>query len=60
MTVIDDSVKEVIDSNKAKNYDRENTTKLNEARDIYKRTNGLQNISEHELRKFNRIMKYGI
>ena len=59
MTVIDDSVKEVIDSNKAKNYDRENTTKLNEARDIYKRTNGLQNISEHDLRKFNVIMKQG-
>ena len=60
MALIDDSVKEVIDSNKAKNYDRENTTKLNEAREIYKQTNGLQNISEHELRKFNRIMKYGI
>tara|TARA_Y100001937_G_scaffold123504_1_gene186488 strand:- start:792 stop:974 length:183 start_codon:yes stop_codon:yes gene_type:complete len=59
MTVIDDSVKEVIDSNKAKNYDRENTTKLNEAREIYKRTNGLQNISEHDLRKFNVIMKHG-
>ena len=59
MTIIDDSVKEVIDSNKAKNYDRENTTKLNEARDIYKRTNGLQNISEHDLRKFNVIMKQG-
>ena len=59
MTIIDDSVKEVIDSNKAKNYDRENTTKLNEARDIYKRTNGLQNISEHDLKKFNVIMKQG-
>ena len=51
---------EVIDSNKAKNFDRENSAKLNEAREIYNRTNGLQNISEHELRKFNRLMKYGI
>ena len=51
---------EVIDSNKAKNFDRENTAKLNQARDIYNRTNGLQNISEHELKKFNELMKYGI
>jgi len=49
---------EVIDSNKAKNFDRENTVKLNQAREIYNRTNGLQNISEHELRKFNTLMKY--
>ena len=51
---------EVRDSNKAKNFDRENSAKLNEAREIYNRTNGLQNISEHELRKFNGLMKYGI
>ena len=51
---------EVIDSNKAKNFDRENTAKLNQAREIYNRTNGLQNISELELKKFNRLMKYGI
>ena len=51
---------EVIDSNKAKNFARENSAKLNEAREIYNRTNGLQNISEHELRKFNGLMKYGI
>ena len=44
---------EVIDSNKAKNFDRENTAKLNQAREIYNRTKALQNISEHELRKFN-------
>ena len=49
---------EVIDSNKAKNFDRENTAKLNQAREIYNRTKGLQNISEHELRKFNELMKY--
>ena len=49
---------EVIDSNKAKNFDRENTAKLNHAREIYNRTNALQNISEHELRKINELMKY--
>ena len=49
---------EVIDSNKAKNFVRENTAKLNQAREIYNRTKALQNISEHELRKFNELMKY--
>ena len=49
---------EVIDSNKAKNFDRENTAKLNQAREIYNETNGLQNISEHKLKKFNELMKY--
>ena len=49
---------EVIDSNKAKNFDKENTAKLNKASEIYNRTNGLQNISEHELKKFNELMKY--
>jgi|TARA_R100001510_G_scaffold10650_1_gene8214 hypothetical protein len=51
---------EVIDSNKAKNFDKENTAKLNQAREIYNRTNGLQNISEHELKKFNGLMKHRI
>ena len=51
---------EVIDSNKAKNFDRENTAKLNQAREIYNRTKGVQNISEHELKKFNGLMKYAI
>ena len=51
---------EVIDSNKAKNFDKENTAKLNQAREIYNQTNGLQNISEHELKKFNGLMKHGI
>ena len=49
---------EVIDSNKAKNFDRENTAKLNQSSEIYNRTKALQNISEHELRKFNELMKY--
>ena len=51
---------EVIDSNKAKNFDRENSNKLLQAREIYNRTNGLQNISEHELKKFNGLMRYNI
>ena len=51
---------EVIDSNKAKNFDKENTAKLNQVREIYNQTNGLQNISEHELKKFNGLMKFGI
>ena len=51
---------EVIDSNKAKNFDKQNTEKLNKAREIYNRTNGLQNISEHELTQFNRLMKHAI
>jgi len=51
---------EVIDSNKAKNFDKENTAKLNQAREIYNHTNGLQNISEHELKKFNGLMKHRI
>jgi len=49
---------EVIDSNKAKNFYRENSDKLNKAREIYNQSNGLQNISEHQLKKFNEIMKY--
>ena len=51
---------EVIDRNKSLNFDKQNTAKLNEAREIYNRTNGLQNISEHELNKFNRLMKYNL
>jgi hypothetical protein len=51
---------EVIDRNKSLNFDKQNTAKLNEAREIYNQTNGLQNISEHELNKFNRLMKYGV
>ena len=33
---------------------------LLKAREIYNQTNGLQNISEHELKKFNELMKYGV
>ena len=33
-----------------------NTDKLNKARDIYKDSNGLDNISEHMMRQFKQIM----
>ena len=58
MTELKEEHFEVIDGNKAKNFDRENTVKLNQAREIYNRTNGLQNISEYELKKFNWLMKF--
>jgi tRNA A37 N6-isopentenylltransferase MiaA len=49
---------EVIDRNKAENFDRQNTEKLVKAREIYNQSRGLENISEHDLKKFNELMKY--
>ena len=60
MTELRDEHLEVISRNKAKGYEKENSNKLLAAREIYNRTNGLQNISEHELKKFNGLMKFGI
>ena len=60
MTELRDEHLEVISRNKAVAYEKENSDKLLKAREIYNRTNGLQNISEHELKKFNELMKYGI
>jgi hypothetical protein len=45
--------------NKARNYDKKNTVKLHEAQDIFKETNGLDNISEHTMKKFREIMLGG-
>ena len=45
--------------NKAVNYDKQNTIKLNKVRDIYKDSNGLDNISEHMMKQFNQIMSEG-
>ena len=45
--------------NKARNYDKQNTTKLHEAQDIFKETNGLDNISEYTMKKFRDIMLSG-
>ena len=45
--------------NKAISYDKKNTVKLHEAQDIFKETNGLDNISEHTMKKFREIMLNG-
>ncbi len=60
MTELRDEHLEVISRNKAVTYEKENSDKLLRAREIYNRTKGLQNISEHELKKFNELMKYNI
>ena len=45
--------------NKAVNYDKQNTIKLNKVREIYKDSSGLDNISEHMMKQFNQIMSEG-
>ena len=45
--------------NKAINHDKQNTIKLNKVRDIYKDSNGLDNISEHMMKKLREIMLGG-
>ena len=57
MTELREEHLEVISQNKAKNFDKENTNKLLEAREIYNQTKALQDISEHQLKKFNALMK---
>ena len=52
----DELIAEVQSKNKAENYDKENTKKFNKAKDIYKESKGLDNISEHLKRKFDQIM----
>jgi hypothetical protein len=49
-------IAEIQSRNRAKNFDRENTNKLNQAKDIYKESNGLDNISEFDMNKFKEIM----
>tara|TARA_R110002051_G_scaffold133428_3_gene206791 strand:- start:93 stop:275 length:183 start_codon:yes stop_codon:yes gene_type:complete len=58
MTELREEHLEVISRNKAVAYEKENSNKLLQAREIYNRTKGLQDISEHELKKFNELMKY--
>ena len=58
MTELRDEHLEVISRNKAIAYEKENSNKLLQVREIYNRTKGLQDISEHELKKFNELMKY--
>ena len=43
--------------NRAINHDKQNTIKLNKAKEIYKDSNGLDNISEHLMEKFNQILR---
>ena len=43
--------------NKAINHDKQNTIKLNKVRDIYKDSNGLDNISAHMMEQFNKILR---
>jgi len=45
--------------NKAKNYDKQNSIKLQKARDIYKESKGLDYISEHMKKQFDEIMLGG-
>jgi len=52
-------IAEVQSRNKAINYDKQNTIKLNKAKEIYKDSNGLDNISEHMMKQFNQIMLSG-
>ena len=52
-------IAEVQSRNKAINYDKQNTIKLNKAKEIYKDSNGLDNISEHMMKQFNQIMLGG-
>ena len=58
MTELREEHLEVISRNKAVAYEKENSNKLLQAREIYNQTKGLQDISEHELKKFNELMKY--
>lgn len=50
---------EVQTSNKAKNFDRENTNKLNIAKDIYKESKGLDSISAFDKKIFDEILSGG-
>ena len=42
--------------NRAINHDKQNTIKLNKAKEIYKDSNKLDNISEHLMKQFNEIL----
>ena len=52
-------IAEVQSKNKAENYERQNTIRLQKARDIYKESKGLDYISEHMKKKFDEIMLGG-
>ena len=50
-------IAEVQSRNKAINHDKQNTIKLNKAKEIYKDSNGLDNISAHMMKQFNEILR---
>ena len=50
-------IAEVQSKNRAINNDKQNTIKLNKAKEIYKDSNGLDNISEHMMNQFNEILR---
>ena len=52
-------IDEVHTKNKEQAYQRKNTSDLHDAQDIYRSTNGLDNITEHMMRKFNIILRGG-
>jgi len=47
---------EVVSANREKVYHQENTKKLHKAKDIYKASDGLDNISAHMKKQFDEIM----
>ena len=59
-TMVDQTQPEIAhvqSKNKAINHDKQNTIKLNKAKEIYKNSNGLDNISEHLMKQFNEILR---
>ena len=52
-------IDEVHTKNKEQAYQRKNTSDLHDAQDIYRSTNGLDNISELDMKKFRSIMLSG-
>ena len=47
---------QVVVPNKEKNFHVENTIKLNKAKDIFKESSGLDNITEFDMSRFRQIM----
>ena len=47
---------QVVVPNKEKSYHINNTEKLNKAKDIFKKSSGLDNISQFDMKKFREIM----
>jgi hypothetical protein len=47
---------QVVVPNKEKSFHVENTKKLNTAKDIFKKSSGLDNISQFDMKKFREIM----